>query len=152
MWHRILSGVWRRVPKRVRRFSLVLLNARFTVTVGAVIVDEQKRVLLLQHRFRPGNDWGIPGGFIHPREQPEEAMRRELREEIGLEVDNLELAFINTLQVVQQVEIVFRATPRNEAQPNSIEARHIEWFEVTALPPDLVNYQRWMIQRALQNV
>jgi ADP-ribose pyrophosphatase YjhB (NUDIX family) len=152
MWHRILSGVWRRVPKRVRRFSLVLLNARFTVTVGAVIVDEQKRVLLLQHRFRPGNDWGIPGGFIHPREQPEEAMRRELREEIGLEIDNLELAFINTLQVVRQVEIVFRATPCNEAQPRSLEVQKVEWFDVAALPPNLVNYQRWMIQRALQNV
>jgi ADP-ribose pyrophosphatase YjhB (NUDIX family) len=152
MWHRILSGLWRRVPKRMRRFIYVLLNARFTVTVGAVIVDEQNRVLLLQHRFRPGHDWGIPGGFISSREQPEDALRRELREEIGLEVDNVEIALIHTLERVQQVEIVYRATPCNAPQPRSLEILSAEWFDLAALPHSLVNYQRWLIQQALKNV
>lgn len=152
MWHRILSGAWRRVPKRLRRFIYVLLNARFTVTVAAVILDEQNRVLLLQHRFRPGQDWGIPGGFINPREQPEDALRRELREEIGVELDNVEIALIHTMERVQQVEIVYRATARNEPQPCSIEILRAEWFDLTALPDGLINYQRWLIQQALKNV
>lgn len=152
MWKRLLSGIWRRVPKRIRRFSLVLVNARFTVTVGAVIVDEHNRVLLLQHHFRPGHDWGIPGGFINASEHPADALRRELREEIGLEVDNLEIALIHTLERVQQVEIVYRARPCNEAQPRSIEIRRAEWFDMTALPPDLVNYQRRLIQQALRTL
>lgn len=152
MWHRILSGLWRCVPKRLRRFIYVLLNARFTVTVAAVILDEQKRVLLLQHRFRPGHDWGIPGGFINLREQPEDALRRELREEIGLEVDNVEIALIHTMERVQQVEIVYRATARNKPQPCSIEILRAEWFDLTALPQGLVNYQHWLIQQALKNV
>ncbi|HEX4951668.1 MAG TPA: NUDIX hydrolase [Blastocatellia bacterium] len=140
------------MPKRARRWSVVLANARFTVTVGAVILDEQQRVLLLDHRFRPHNNWGIPGGFIHPHEQPEDGLRRELREEIGLEVDNLEIAFIHSLPKLRQVEIIFRATPCNAAQPCSMEILQAEWFALNALPPSLIKYQRWLIQRATENL
>lgn len=152
MWKRLLSGVWRRLPKQARRAGVLLTNARFTVTVGAVIFDPQNRVLLLQHRFRPGTGWGIPGGFINPQEQPEDAIRRELREEIGLEVDQLEIACINTLQQYQQVEIIFRASACTNAQPCSIEIHRAEWFEVTLLPDDLPHYQQMLIQRATQTV
>lgn len=148
----MLSGVWRQLPKQARRAGVLLINARFTVTVGAVILDPQNRVLLLQHRFRPGTGWGIPGGFINPQEQPTDAIRRELREEIGLEVDHLEIAFINTLHQYQQVEIIFRATPVNEAQPRSIEICQAAWFEPNALPPELINYERSTIQRATQSL
>ncbi|MEP6912843.1 MAG: NUDIX hydrolase, partial [bacterium] len=61
-------------------------HPRFAVTAGAVITDNQGRVLLLKHRFRPGTGWGMPGGFMQEGEQPEEALRRDLREEVGLEV------------------------------------------------------------------
>lgn len=152
MWKRVLSGVWRRLPKQARRAGVLLTNARFTVTVGAVILDPQNRVLLLQHRFHPGTGWGIPGGFINPQEQPEDALRRELREEIGLEVDDLEIAFINTLQQYQQVEIIFRATACIEVQPRSFEILRAEWFETTLLPDDLSNYQRGLIQKATQTL
>lgn len=152
MWHRILSSLWRRLPRRGRRASVLLTQSRFTVTVGAVILDPQNRVLLLEHRFRPGNGWGVPGGFINPEEQPEDAIRRELREEIGLEVAHLEIAFINTLQQYNQVEIIFRATPGNEAQPRSFEICQAAWFELNALPDGLINYERKTIQRAMQNL
>ncbi len=152
MWKRWLSGVWRRLPRRGRRAGVLLTQSRFTVTVGAVILDPQNRVLLLEHRFRPGNGWGVPGGFINPQEQPEDAIRRELREEIGLEVEQLEIAFITTLQQYQQVEIIFRATPGNEAQPRSFEICQAAWFELNALPDGLINYERMTIQRATQNL
>ena len=66
-----------------------LSHPRFAVTAGAIITDDSGRVLLLKHRFRPGTGWGMPGGFMEEGEQPEEALRRELREEIGLEVEEV---------------------------------------------------------------
>ena len=128
MWHQWLSRIWRRLPKRVRRWGILLSQPRFTVTAGAVVVDDQQRVLLLHHRFRGGSGWGIPGGFLNPRESPEEALRRELREEINLELDNVEIAFTHRLQAYQQIEIVFRATPRNAVQICSAEISRAEWF------------------------
>ena len=68
-----------------------LTHARFTVTAAGIVLDERGRVLLLKHRFRSGSGWGIPGGFVEAGEQPEEGLRRELLEEIGLELDSAEL-------------------------------------------------------------
>lgn len=148
MWHQWLSRIWRRLPKRARRLGILLLHPRFTVTAGAVIVDEQQRVLLLHHRFRGGSGWGIPGGFLNARESPEAAVRRELREELNLELENVEIAFTHTLQEYNQIEIVFRVTPRNAVQISSAEISRAEWFALDALPPALGEYQRWLLQKA----
>ncbi len=142
--------MWRRLPRKGRRLGVLLTQSRFTVTVGAVILDPQNRVLLLEHRFRPGNGWGVPGGFINPAEQPEDAIRRELREEIGLEVDQMEIVFINTLQQYNQVEIIFRAIACSELQPRSFEILRAEWFDLASLPAELINYERLTIQRAIK--
>lgn len=148
MWKQLASAIWRRLPKRARRVGVLMTQSRFTVTVGAVIFDEQNRVLLLHHRFRPGNGWGIPGGFINPKEQAEDAIRRELREEIGLEVSQLEIAFIRTLQQYNQVEIIFRANACNEAHPSSLEISRAEWFNLEALPSEMSLYQKSLIRCA----
>lgn len=153
MWWRVLSGVfieiWRRLPKRARRWGVLLTEARFTVTTGAVITDAQGRVLLLQHRFRPGNDWGIPGGFLQPGEQPEAGLRRELREEVGLEVEQAEVAFIRTLEQYQQVEIIFRCRVLGDAVPGTLEVQQAVWFTLQELPLELSGDQRALIYRTL---
>jgi len=152
MWRRILRALWRSAPKRWRRWGVLLAEARFTVTAGAVMMDAQGRVLLLHHAFRAGSGWGIPGGFINPGEQPEEAIRRELREEIGLEPESIELAFVRTLKAINQVEVIFRCRccqPPGHPQPQSPEVISAEWFALDDLPQGLSQDQRRLIERAL---
>lgn len=149
MWSKLLRSVWRSVPKRWRRWGVILTEARFTVTAGAVVTDAEGRVLLLQHAFRPGSGWGIPGGFMTKAEQPEAAIRRELREEIGLEVESLELAFVRTLTAVNQVEVIFRCRPRGEVRPQSSEVSRAEWFAPNQWPAGLSRDQQRVIERAL---
>ncbi len=149
MLKRLIAALWRRAPKWVRRGCVLLIESRFTVTAAAVVTDAQGRVLLLQHRFRPGSGWGIPGGFIHPREQPEDAIRRELREEIGLEIAAARLAGIRTLQKYRQVEVIFHCHPVGECSPKGFEVSRAEWFAPGTLPAGLSDDQRELIARAL---
>jgi mutator protein MutT len=57
---------------------------------GACIRDEEGRILLLR-RSDGENLWGFPGGAIEPDERAADAVVREVREEIGLEVEPVEL-------------------------------------------------------------
>lgn len=60
--------------------------------VGAIIVDDERRVLLVQRGHEPmKGHWSIPGGLVELGETLDEALRRETREETGLEIENLGL-------------------------------------------------------------
>lgn len=62
-------------------------------TVGAVIHDDRGRVLMIRtHKW--SHLWGIPGGKIKTGESAEHALRRELREETALEVDDIEFVLV----------------------------------------------------------
>jgi ADP-ribose pyrophosphatase YjhB (NUDIX family) len=55
--------------------------------VGAVIKDDQGRLLLIKRGHEPGAGlWSLPGGRIEPGETDAEALVREMREETGLAV------------------------------------------------------------------
>lgn len=151
MLKKLLGALWRGAPKSLRRLTMRLIEPRFAVTSGAVVVDEQGRVLLLKHVFRVGSGWGIPGGFIEKGEQPEDAVRRELEEEIGLKLAQVELAFVRTLKRPAQVEVIFRCRPQGEFAPRSVEIKSAEWFALEALPPEINRDQRQLIERALEN-
>ena len=145
---KFIAGVWRALPPRVRRWSMRATQTRFTVTAGALIFNESGQVLLLKHRFRAGSGWGIPGGFLEHGEQPEEALRRELREEIGLEVHHVEIFIARSFRKPRQVEILFRCRANKEVQPRTMEVEHAEWFSPQELPAGLPTDQRLLIERA----
>jgi 8-oxo-dGTP diphosphatase len=59
-------------------------------TAGA-LVEDGDRVLLARRAREPFKGrWDIPGGFLEEGEHPLDGLRRELREETGLEVEPLE--------------------------------------------------------------
>jgi mutator protein MutT len=128
-----------------------LSNDQFAVTAGAIITDNRGRVLLLKHRFRPGTGWGIPGGFMAEGEQPEDAVRRELREEVGLEVEKVELFTTRAFKVPRQVEIVFTAQAIGDTSELSFEIQKAAWFILNELPEELPKDQAELIKRALND-
>ena len=151
MLNDLLGAIWHRIPRRLRRWTMRLSHPRFAVTAGAVITDNQGRVLLLKHRFRPGTGWGMPGGFMEEGEQPEEALRRELREEVGLEVEKLELLLTRAFKVPRQVEIVFTARAIGDTNELNYEIQKAAWFSLNELPRELPKDQAQIIKRALND-
>jgi 8-oxo-dGTP diphosphatase len=55
--------------------------------VGAIITDDQGRLLLIKRGHDPGaGRWSLPGGHVEPGETDEQAVVREILEETGLTV------------------------------------------------------------------
>ena len=125
-------------------------HTRFTVTAGAVIFNDQKQVLLLKHRFRAGSGWGLPGGFLERGEQPIDALRRELREEIGLELEDVRIFAARSFKKPKQVEVLFRARANANVKPLAMEVERAEWFSIESLPEGLPRDQRVYVERAAQ--
>jgi mutator protein MutT len=148
VWQKLIARVWRKMPARFRRCSMRVTQTRFTVTAGALIFNTDGKVLLLKHRFRAGSGWGIPGGFLEAGEQPDQAVRRELREEIGLEVEHVEIFTARSFKNPRQVEILFRCRADAEVKPLTMEVERAEWFSIDELPTGLPKDQRSLIDRA----
>lgn len=126
-------------------------QTRFTVTAGALIFNDAGQILLLKHRFRPGSGWGIPGGFLEHGEQPDQALRRELREEIGLELSQVEIFTARSFKKPRQVEVLFRCRANVQGarvKPRTMEVERAEWFSLQQLPSGLPTDQRLLIERA----
>jgi mutator protein MutT len=135
----------------MRRWTMRLAHTRFTVTAGAVIFNDKGEVLLLKHRFRAGSGWGLPGGFMEKGEQPIDALRRELREEIDLEVEDVEVFAARAFKKPKQVEVLFRARANAQVKSQTIEVERAEWFALDSLPQGLPRDQRVYIESAAKS-
>ena len=62
-------------------------------TVGALIVNEEGKVLIVQSS-KWNNKYTVPGGHIELGERAEEAIKREVREETGLDVEPVKLLLV----------------------------------------------------------
>ena len=108
-------------------------KALFHVTVKGVVVYNQR--LLLLKKIKPSKDnygyWELPGGGMEYNESPNEAVKREIMEETGLEVD-VE-GMISNFHVVRKdkeiVGIIFLCYAKNDLVRLSSE--HTEYVFVT---------------------
>lgn len=169
--HRFALAVWRWFPPRLAGFLKGLLARRWLVGAVAVMIDEKAsppEVLLVEHSYRPKGAWGLPGGSLEstpgdptrPRDDVssedviESALRREILEELGIEITVMGLLRIDAVPYIPEepgpyrLDFYFRCAPREgftafrrrldsrQARPYSPEIRQIRLVPFT----DLGNY------------
>jgi ADP-ribose pyrophosphatase YjhB (NUDIX family) len=111
-------------------------------TASALVFDDRGRVLLARRAHDPYRGlWDIPGGFLEEGEHPEDALRRELREETGLEIEPTEYlgvwmdsygdgpGAVATLNLVWWARVV-----AGEPRPAD-DVSELGWFGRDELPP-----------------
>lgn len=128
----IIGTIWKRMPRAARQKVIRATQNKFTVSVAAVVRNEAGEILLLDHVLRPASGWGFPGGFMNAGEQPEESLRREIREETGLELDDVRI--LQARCVSRHIEMLFTAAAKGEARVSSREIKSLGWFTSENLP------------------
>lgn len=149
MLAKIAGEIWKKLTPSLRIRVVRLTQTKFTVSVAAIVTNEKGEVLLLDHVLRPASGWGIPGGFVNRGEQPEAAVRRELREETGIELTDVKL--ISTRTTNRHIEILFRAFSNDAAAVKSREIKSVGWYKVEEMPENMSRTQKNVIEESLQN-
>lgn len=147
MWKSLAVRLWKKLPPRLRLETIRVTQKKFTVSVVAVVVNHEKKVLLLDHILRPGASWALPGGFIEQNEQPETAIKREIGEETKLELKNVRLLSVRTIN--RHIEILFRAESDGEPQPKRDEINAAGWFAPDEMPEETSSLQKRIIREVL---
>lgn len=109
--------------------------------VGGIITDDCNRVLLIERARDPGaGKLGMPGGFVDPYESAESCLHREVWEEVGLEIHQVQFlltapnryTYHNVANPV--LDIFYHAKVRGSAQikPEATEVANWQWSEITS--------------------
>src|SRR5215471_9618956 len=166
--HRFALFLWRRFPSRLAGFAKGLLARKWLVGAVAVMIDESvspAELLLVEHSYRRKGAWGLPGGSLEstpgdpsrPRDDAssgdviESALRREISEELGIEIDVTGLLRIDAIPYIPEepgpyrLDFYFRCAPRDgfrafrrslasgKARPCSPEIRQMRLVPLTEL-------------------
>lgn len=125
------------------------------VTVNALVIKDGKVLLGKRGAHNDGKPlleagkWALIGGFLSRDETVEQALKREIKEESGWKVNNLQLLRIKDspdrpAEDRQNVEFIYLAEAINKTSKRDEEFSKLEWFSLDNLPPkDKMAFDHW---------
>ena len=110
-------------------------------TVGTLCIDDEGRVLLARRGAEPFlGRWDVPGGFLEEGEHPLDAVRREFREEGGVEVEPFEFvgAWIDEYgeRGVATLNLYWKARIVGGDLAPADDVAEFRWFALDEVPTD----------------
>jgi len=109
--------------------------------------DDTSRVLLVQRKNEPEKGkWAFPGGFMNIDETTEEAAKRELKEETGLEVDEvIQVGVFDTVDRDPRERVIsvayLTALDHLPAVTGGDDASQAQWFRIDEMPELAFDHQ-----------
>ena len=117
--------------------------------IGAygIILKDNKIALIRKARGGYKGKLDLPGGGIEHTETPEQALVRELQEEVGVTVTNYELFGVpssnitwqmteDTLEDLHHIGIIYKVEIKEEnvkEEPDGIDSEGCNWYDIKAL-------------------
>jgi ADP-ribose pyrophosphatase YjhB (NUDIX family) len=106
--------------------------------VQGLLVRDGK-VLLARRAIEPRRGfWDLPGGFLEEGEEPLDGLRREFREETGIEIEPLEWigAFVDPYEGQFVLGLTWTVTGAGEPVPDD-DVDLLRWFSPAELPAEM---------------
>ena len=134
---RVLGRVFRAVPAPLREFAVRRTTPSYVMGAMCRLERDDGRVLLVKPSYR--SVWTMPGGVSERGESPIDCMRRELREETGIECDVVGEPVVLLDPARRILDFVYRARLRpgadpSEARATSLEIAEVGWFHPEEIP------------------
>ncbi|CAM2838354.1 TPA: 8-oxo-dGTP diphosphatase MutT [Legionella pneumophila subsp. pneumophila] len=99
----------------------------------AIIIDEKQRILITQRPFHVahGGFWEFPGGKLEPHESPEDALLREIREELGIIVNEYRfLGYVDYDYPDKHIQLIIFMVTRFTGNPLCQEGQlNMKWVK-----------------------
>lgn len=127
-----------------------VLAPRHRVGVFVAAFDDDERVLLLRHVLHPAAPWGLPGGWLQHYETPQEAARREFREETGLAVQVGQIAQLELEKEPSHITIVFVGRSGSGDMRLGAEIADYGWFARRQLPAGTAPFVEAAVEAAIR--
>jgi 8-oxo-dGTP diphosphatase len=147
MLRKTIGRIWKSMSPAMRTRLVRITQTKFTVSAAVIVVNERQEVLLLDHVLRPRSGWGFPGGLLDAGEQILDALKREVREEIGIDLENVKFKRARTVK--RHLELLYTANPVGTPEVLSREIYQLRWFSPDDLPAGLTADQRRLILEAI---
>jgi len=118
----------------------LVVYAKPAPAVCGLVVDDAGRVLLGRRAHEPAaGKWDILGGFMDEYEQPLDTLRRELREETGLEVEPMRFVGAVSDRYGEEgnatLNLSWTARVVSGAPTPADDVAELRWFPADDLPP-----------------
>ncbi|MFL5961933.1 MAG: NUDIX domain-containing protein [Gaiellaceae bacterium] len=103
------------------------------------ILERDGRVLLARRALEPRRGhWDLPGGFLNEAEDPLDGLRREFREETGLDVEPVELMRIDVEPYAGRHVFSVTWIVRGGGDPVAADdVEELRWFALDELPAEM---------------
>ena len=144
LW-RALAAIYNRFPVRWQRRIMDRAHRRFLVGVNGLGVTRDGKIILARHRFG-APQWRLLGGFIGREESFQDALRREIHEETGLEIEVGPILEANTGHRWARVEVAYAFRVTGGRLTLSDEVLEVAEFPPPELPAMRAD-QRGYIER-----
>jgi ADP-ribose pyrophosphatase YjhB (NUDIX family) len=131
---KVFLQIWHVLPAWLQKIALAMLMPHYLVIAIAVVFNEKDQILLCKHTYRRPHPWGLPGGHIKSGEEPADSVRRELREETGLSVQETRLLMAENSNEMRRILLTYLCRQAGGTFVPNEEVSMIQYFDVGELP------------------